>query len=477
MTEPSIEELLTPESIRTFNELFQQAIGPGLRLLEAYRSGREAMLSEYPELGAWIKALEDFDLAAASAPASWNALRRKGLISGPNARNICADSGVFGFTINSPKVLDGFRPEGEPVTDFDFTSVDVCFGRTDVTGHPEIPDGWTDSAFVDCELFEIPSGVTADNFDDREKKHAIYLCGMHQGRFVSRPVYIGIGTNEPFGSGPRRRTTPGRFRFYRYDVKDNFHLEFVRVSEGPERKAKNVRSFPDVTKIGDDHATLLLGRGETDSGFMCISDPFVAEGQSKILRDNPENRLVFREMALTLVHESLPLKQNTLPFQADDLSEVIEYAWRTHRWFFVAWQHPARLSMGDGLELYFKQLPEFRRRQYQIYKIRPELVDLEVEHPMVENLTVPHVLGTPELRARLASRSPGGLKKLERWLRNGVSRDLYSFGNHPELRLCTAMALWRLLDNSGAWSAAVESSYRHRVFELDLSFDRLLQVR
>jgi hypothetical protein len=62
---------------------------------------------------------------------------------------------------------------------------------------------------------------------------------------------------------------------------------------------------------------------------------------------------------------------------------------------------------------------------------------------------------------------------VEQWLKREVIEDLYSYGNHPELRLCTAIALWQRLSDSGLWGEAVEVAYRGRLFEVDFSSQRV----
>ncbi len=72
---------------------------------------------------------------------------------------------------------------------------------------------------------------------------------------------------------------------------------------------------------------------------------------------------------------------------------------------------------------------------------------------------------------------PGAVAWLGRWLQDEVVRDLYAYGSHPELRLCTAIALWYRLAQSGLWSAAVEAAYRNQLFEIDVNADRVCATR
>jgi enamine deaminase RidA (YjgF/YER057c/UK114 family) len=121
--------------------------------------------------------------------------------------------------------------------------------------------------------------------------HLIYLAGTKDGRFVCKPVYIGVGTGEAYGTGPRRRTSRGRFRFYRYDVKGNFQLEYVRLTEGRQYEAENVRRVASIPTVGHTRAPMLLVRGAADTAFLSLSDPNIAEWHAASLKDHPRNRL------------------------------------------------------------------------------------------------------------------------------------------------------------------------------------------
>jgi len=59
---------------------------------------------------------------------------------------------------------------------------------------------------------------------------------------------------------------------------------------------------------------------------------------------------------------------------------------------------------------------------------------------------------------RLESGKPEAAARVKRWLREGVAKDLCDYGSHPELRLCTAIALWQRLSTSEVWDAAVEAA-------------------
>ena len=434
---------------------------------------REAQLQDSPELVRWIKSLEEGTLASAAAPDLWSALVDQGFVICPAARAVRGHDVVYRFELISPKVLDAFRENEEARAGYAFTTVQVCLRKEKaVPQGVVVPEDWRDTALVNTELFELPPGVTPDNMDDREKIHLIYLAGLLNGGFVCKPVYIGVGTEEAYGVGPRGRQTQGRFRFYRYDVKDNFHLEYVSRRDRAPRPVQDARELPEVTSITPERATLLLGRGEADGGFMCLSDPKIAEGYMIWLSRNPKNRLVLQEVILEKVRDDLRTDRPTTPFTADDVAAVLDHAWNVHRFFFVAWQHPRRLSDQEGLDLYYRELPAFRRGEYEIYRFRPELFGM-APGPEADALTIPKVLWTADLRGRLEAVVPGAATWVEQWLKREVIEDLYSYGNHPELRLCTAIALWQRLSDSGLWGEAVEAAYRGRLFEVDCLPERV----
>jgi hypothetical protein len=194
------------------------------------------------------------------------------------ARTPYPDRAVIDVRIISPKVLDAVRTASGPASEYAFTTVRVCQRRQPVPAGLDVPSDLADPAIIDTELFELPHAVTDDLFDDREKMHVVYLAGMRDGQFVATPIYIGVGTGEAYGTG--------RFRQYRYDVKDNDHLEHIRLTQGPDEERENVRSHPPVPAIGDSEATLLLTRGANDCSFMSISDPQVARWHEQWLAGN-----------------------------------------------------------------------------------------------------------------------------------------------------------------------------------------------
>jgi hypothetical protein len=299
------DDLFTPESMAQFRRRTAQAAGLGQQLLQQYREDREAQIAEAPDLQAWIDALEDGDLAAATDPGLWSRMAALGFIEVPTPRTPHADHGVFVVRIISPKVFDAFRTGDGPRSDYAFTTVNVCLRRDAVPGGLAVPLRWSNPALIDTELFELPPDVTDDAFVDLEKIHIIYLAATENGRFVCKPVYIGIGTGEAYGTGPRQRTTRGRFRLYRYDVKDNFQLEYIRLTLGHDQERENVRALPRIPPLGETRSTLVLAKSAADSSFMSLSDPEVARWHTVWLKDHPENRIVYREITLEKVHDDL----------------------------------------------------------------------------------------------------------------------------------------------------------------------------
>ncbi len=468
-----VRDIFTAESIEEFRRRTAEASGPGQQLLDQYRGDHEDQLREAPDLQAWIDALEDGDLDAASDAGLWTRLHAQGFIAVVTARTPHPEQGIFLLRIISPRIFDGFRTPDGPKADFAFTTVEVRLRREAVPAGVVIPAGWTETAVIDTELFELPPDVSEDEFEDLEKIHLVYLAGIKDGQFVCTPIYIGVGTGEAYGTGPHQRMSQGRFRLYRFDIKENFHLEYVRLTEGCLEERCNVQTVPPIPAITETKATLLLAKSSADSSFMSLSDPEVAEAHTVWLHDHPENRIVYKTITLEKVHEDLRTTRPSTAFAPDDVPQVLAYAWGVQRWYFVAWQHPQRLSDAEGIALYYKQLPAFRRTEYEIYRFKPELLGLAAGDPGAEELTVPQVLRSEQLCARLEQSRPGVLAELQRWLQQGLVKDLYAYGSHPELRLCTAIVLWKRLAATGLWDSAVEAAYRGRLYEVDLSAERV----
>lgn len=252
-------------------------------------------------------------------------------------------------------------------------------------------------------------------------------------------------------------------------MKDNFQVEYIRLTMGRDEEIENVRALPRIPPIGETRATLLLAKGADDSSFMSLSDPEVARWHTVWLQDHPENRIVYREITLEKMHDDLRSGRATTPFAADDVVAVLTHAWNVQRWYYVAWQHPRCLSEAEGIDLYYDLLPAFRREEYEIRRFQPEIFDLSLDDGAAADFTIPRVLRSPELRRQLEASNPGAVVWLDQWMQQEVIRDLYAYGNHPELRLCTAIALWRRLAACGQWDAAVESAYRNRLFQMNLS--------
>jgi hypothetical protein len=467
------DDLFTPESIALFSQRTGEAAQTGRSLFDQYRQDREAEIRESPDLWAWIDALEDGDLPAATDPGLWARLAAGGFIEIPVPRTPYPDRAVIDVRIISPKVLDAVRTARGPASEYAFTTVRVCLRRQPVPAGLNVPSDLADPAIIDTELFELPPAVTGDVFDDREKIHVVYIAGMRDGQFVATPIYIGVATGEAYGTGPRQRSTRGRFRQYRYDVKDNDHIEHIKLTQGPDEERENVRSHPPVPAIGDSEAPVLLARGADDRSFMSISDPQVARWHEQWLAENPQNRLVYRRITLQKVRDDLRRGSATTEFPPDDVASVLEHTWRVQRWYYVAWQHPSRLTAAEGIDLYYDLLPAFRREEYEIYRFKPEIFGVSPDDPLSATLTIPAVLRSEELREQLERSRPGAVAALDRWFQREVERDLYAYGGHPELRLCTAIALWFRLSRTGVWDASVEAAYRGRLFEVDLSAQRV----
>jgi len=469
----NLNHLLTAESVEEFRRLTQEAQAAGPGLFAEYSRDREQEVASSPILRRWIRALEDGGLDEAAGADLWAEMIGRGFVELPAGPPTHADTANFEFRVISPKVLDAYRDTAAPRLQYALTEVRVC-ARREPLASPRVvvPAGWRDAVVVDTELFEIPPNVSPDNVDDREKIHLIYLAAMEGDRFVYRPLYIGVGTGEAYGVGPSRRTTQGRSRFYRYDVKDNFHLEYVTQTELREWEERDVRRLPDVTRIGDDQARLLLGKGAADSGFMSLSDPTLAEAYTDEM-EWPVSRAIFREILLEKKRDDLQTDRPSTSFAADDPGAVLRHAWRVYGNYYVAWLHPERLSAREGLDHYYRELPRFRRDEYAIYRFRAELFGIAAGDAAAEELTIPNVLWNPERRRRLEEDHPAALRQIEAWARRQIILDLYHYGNHAEVRLRTAIALWERLKRGGAWDELLRATYRGRLFEVTLSRDRV----
>ncbi len=464
-----IHDIFTPESVEAYQSHYQMAATPGLELFEEYVRDREEQLRDSPDLARWISILEEGDLTSAADPTLWSSLIRDGFIACEPKKFNHSTQESFLFRLISPKVFDAFRDRANLHSDYAFTEVRVCTRINQVVSSTiNIPDRWDNPALIDTELFELPPDVAPDNMDDREKIHLIYLAAIHKGRFVFKPVYIGIGTGEAYGVGTRSRPTHGRFRFYRYDIIDNFHLEYILRSDALEFTINDATQVPDVTSIGDDLATILLGRSSSDSGFMCLSDPNIAKYHALWLRENPRNQMVYQKVLLKKIHDDIRTNTTSTPFQADDVKTVLEYTWQTHRLYFATWQHPQRLSEKEGLDLYFNELPAFRRESYDIFRIRPELFSMK-HRDQGDTFTIPQVLWSENLRADLEKTVPGAAQRLEKWIWQEAIEDLYAYGNHPELRLCLAISLWRRLFDSGLWEGMLKATYHKELHSFSIS--------
>jgi hypothetical protein len=365
----TVHELLTPESLAAFNAAKATAAGHAPDLFAQFTGERESHLATYPDLRRWNEAIENFDFEAASQSQILASMIADGFLDhdhDPSEQS--PDSAVFRFKLIAPKIVDAFVTAAGIKVDYAYNSLHVCFRRAAVPDTVLIPPGWRDTILIDCEVFELPYRVAADNFDDREKIHVYYLAGMQNHQFRAEPVYIGIGTGEAYGPGPTRRTSHGRFRFYRYDIKDNFQYEHIADRIVREWTQQHVRELPAGTRIEDGEASILLGRGVADSSFMCLADPQVCESYREWIAANPNNQLVFRLLELRKVHDDITPRTCESPAPEGQLETALALAEKLHRYFFVAWQHPSRLTEVEGLKLYYQELPEFRRAQYEIYR-------------------------------------------------------------------------------------------------------------
>jgi hypothetical protein len=468
----TVHDLLTAESLASFNAAKITAAGNAPALFAQFENERSTYLAAYPELARWNNAIVNFDFTTASDAELLASLVDDGFLAIDNdpTEQQVPDSAVFRFKLIAPKIVDAFMTGAGMKVDYAYNSLHVCFRRAAIPATVIVPTGWRDTVLIDCEIFELPYRVAPDNFDDREKIHVYYLAGMLGDQFRAEPVYIGIGTGEAYGPGPTRRSSNGRFRFYRYDIKDNFHFEHIADRVIREWTQENVHEVPAGSKIEDDQARILLGRSVSDSSFMCLADPQVCESYKEWIARNPHNRLVFRLLEMRKKHENIAPRSCDLPAPEGRLDAALTLAEELHRYFFIAWQHPSRLTDAEGLKLYYKELPEFRRVQYEIYRVKPEFLG---ETAPSDGLAIPEVLFDDGRRAVVDRLAPGSVQKFDAWLKSQLVLDLYHYGNHPELRLCSALVFMRLLRSKGLWAEAIRATYDRRLNYLDLSVERL----
>ena len=465
----TLRDLMTPESLAAFDQLRSESMPDGSAMMAGYRQLRQEMVDTYPALAQWVELMENFRFEEARNPQLLQSLHEDGFIRcSPQSQR--ETSLVVDYEIISPRILDASRESGKPATEFNYTTAKFCCRCDELPVGSPLGRERDSPRLIDCEVFEIPMRATSDSFDDREKIHVVYLASLQDGKLEVLPVYIGIGTGEAFGTGPQRHPGVGRFRFFRYDAKDNMHCEFITCAQVRDWDASDVVSIPNVTAISEKVATLLLGRSSGDASFMCLSDPQVERHHSAWLSDNPQNHMEFQEVRLEKHRQTLPASSPQFPEIATDLGAVLFHAEDVYRHFVVAWMHPERLATGDALRIYYRQLPAFRRQQYEVYRFRQDVFESSPTDP--DALTIPRVLMDEDLRAQV---HPAAIEMLEEWLRPQILSDLYGYGNHPELRLCIGLQACRLLMRSGIWMDAVRGAYRGRLFEVDISIQRLLR--
>ena len=461
-------DIVTPESITAYDALSEAENAIAVRLMDKYKSEWEEMRKTYPDLEKWKMLLENFQFDQATEPMLLQSLRQSGFIMADERITRQTTTIVAQYKFVSPRYLDADRKDGTLKLTTAYTTLKFCIRTKALPCKPKINTvGMTNPSIIDCEVFEIPFEFTDDMFDDREKIHVVYLAGMKDDRFSLTPIYVGIGTGEAFGTGPQHRQGKGRFRFFRYDAYQNMQCEFIHFEVLSAYPKTNVKSIPGTTKITPSKADLLDGRATGEQSYLCLSDPKMAEGFQDFLTKTPENNIQFRELRLSKKTQTLPCQHPKFPIPSENIDSILTLAKNCYRYFCAAWMHPARLSANDAIALYYRQLPEYRRQQYEVYQVRPE-------HFGETGLgkSIPEVLTNPTLRDRLSAPIR---RCLERWFRRQLVGDLYAYGNHPELRLCLGLILCRLLFRSGIWPEAVRAAYDGKLYSVDFSLDRLLK--
>lgn len=464
-------DLITQESLEYFRDIQEEYKRRGEELLKKYDNERAAFLSEYQSLAKWHPHFENHDLEKAADPSLLHLLLADSLFIKDEAAPVNADHAQFVYKLIAPRICDVINGDENSNVEAVFTRLEVAF-RIETNFDPLlVPSGWADAVLVDCHINELPEGDIVDP-DDREKLHVYYVVGRRDGEFQMAIAYIGIGTGEAYGTGPRSRGSEGRFRFYRYDLKDKQIWEYIESSEYPETKLESSNDFPNGISIGVDDARLLLIRGRDDSDWLCLADPLMAENYRRIFPPSQSQPISCKWLSLKKIRKKLN-KTPCIPTQEGaDLEKALGMAERYHRYFYVAWQHPHQLISSEGLDLYYARLPKYRQDEYRIYKIKPEFLGPGAPD---DGLPIPDVLFNKEQYATLCREAgTDAVKRLEAWLLRGVIKDLYAFGNHPELRLFSILLMMRIWLRSGAWFEAVERTFEKTLGSLDASLERLI---
>lgn len=321
----TIDQLFTPESVEQMRRETAVTADKAPELLTQYRKNYEDQIGRAPCLSEWFAALEQGDLVSATNADLWSRLATEGFIHEQQGPLPDSHQAVFYLNFISPHLFHVFRSGAEVSVNYSFSTIKICMRRETVSPSLHVPEHLRDACLVDTELFEIPTGVSEDSFDDREKIHIVYLAGFVEGALTYRPVYIGIGSGEAYGTGPRKRSTRGRFRLYRYDVKDNFQLEYIKITEAPEYRRRNVCAVASLPEISGRRVTILLVKSTADKSFLSLSDPMVAEGHSDWLKANPRNEFVYKELTLEKKHYDLRGSDPNISFA--DVASALKHAW------------------------------------------------------------------------------------------------------------------------------------------------------
>ena len=473
----NIDGFITAESQSKYKQIrdeYVQKYGP---LLNTYRMDYTATIQAFPCLGTWLRSLDDCNWQVAADTTLWKQLAADGFLLklGTPKADVGSTNAKHRMQLVNPRVLDAFHAQQGRSVNYAFNEMRVCVQKnTAIPPTVRVPAAWRNVCMVDTEIFDLPPEFVGDLFDDREKIHAVYLVGRDGDTLRHKAIYIGISSGEPYGAGPRQRESSGRFRFYRFDVKDKWHCEYLKLTTSPEWAQRDVATLPDRTTVGENEATLLYGRGYSDASHVCLSDPLIKPVWEGWIATHPHNHLVFRTVAVERIHEELkePPCPNT-PFTADSPSAALTYALENYRHLYVATFHPDRLIAASGLDLYFVELPKYRQDEYSIYEIERNVFG-SYQGALPERLTIPAVMADLALTAWLMKHCKEQFEHCAKWLTNGVVADLYAFGHHPEHRLVPSILLWKKLDEIGWWRTAIETAYAGHLFDLTHPLDGIL---
>ncbi len=304
----NLDGFITAESRARYKQLRDEYVQKYDPMLHTYHKDYTATIQAFPSLRTWLRSLDDCNWQVAADIALWKQLAADGFLMKQDTptEDVGPTNAKHRMQLVNPRVLDVFHAHQGRSVNYAFNEMRVCVRKnTTIPPTVKVPAAWTDVCIIDTEIFDLPPEFVGDLFDDREKIHVIYLVGREGDAVRHKAIYIGISSGEPYGAGPRKRESSGRFRFYRFDVKDKWQCEYIKLTIGPEWAQQDVTTLPDHTNLGENEATLLYGRSFADASHVCLSDPLIRPVWEGWIAAHPHNHLVFRTVTVERMHEEL----------------------------------------------------------------------------------------------------------------------------------------------------------------------------